>query len=159
MSYSYARSRWFHAKTARCVEDATSLTHTATFRIPKGWTVYDIIIVPEVLWTATTSATLKVGDTLTSDGYFSTVDLKATDLVLGERLQANSDGFWGATNDAYLTAAGRFGQASADNIGGFMPNNYAITATVTVVAPATTVGRTRVTVLYYRGSIVKPVLA
>lgn len=148
----------FRVKTALFKEDASSTIHTATFHIPAGWTVYDIIVVPQVLWTATTSATLKVGDTGATDGFFSSVDLKATDLVLGERLHAIGGENWGATNDAYLTTAGRFGQQSADNIGGYMPNAYNIVGTVTVVDPVSTAGRTRMTVIYYRGATVTPVL-
>ena len=148
----------FRVKTALFKEDATSTVHTATFNIPAGWTVYDIIVVPQVLWLATTSATLKVGDTGSSTGFFSTVDLKSTDLILGERLQAASDNFWGATNDAYLTTAGRFGQQSGNNIGGYMPSAYTITGVVTVVDAVSTVGRTRMTVIYYRGATVTPVL-
>ena len=159
MSYSYSKSRWFRVKTALFVENATSTIHTATFNIPLGWTVYDIIVIPEVLWTATTSATFKCGDANASDGYFSSVDLKATDLILGERLSAHANtDYWGATNDAYLTTAGRFGQAATNAIGGYMPAAYSVIGVVTVVAPATTVGRTRMTVMYYKGTKVTPVL-
>ena len=148
----------FRVKTALFTEDATSTVHTATFNIPLGWTVYDIIVVPQVLWTATTSATFACGDTASGTAFFSSVDLKATDLVLGERLQAASDNFWGATNDSYLTTAGRFGQQSGNNIGGYMPAAYTIVGTVTVVDPVSTAGRTRMTVIYYRGATVTPVL-
>lgn len=149
----------FRVKTALFKEDATSTVHTATFNIPIGWTVYDILVIPQVLWLATTSATFKCGDSGSSTGFFSTVDLKATDLVLGERLSAHANtDYWGATNDAYLTTSGRFGQQSGNDIGGYMPAAYTITGTVTVVDPASTVGRTRMTVIYYRGATVTPVL-
>ena len=148
----------FRVKTALFKEDATSTVHTATFNIPSGWTVYDIVVVPQVLWTATTSAELKVGDTGATDGFFSAVALQATDLVLGERLHAIGGENWGATNGTYLTTAGRFGQQSGDDIGGYMPNAYTIVGTVTVVDPVSTAGRTRMTVIYYRGATVTPVL-
>ena len=88
MGYEYSRSRWYKVQTALFKEDATSTVHTATFRVPAGSLLLDIIVVPEVLWTATGTVVFKCGDTAASDGYFSSVDLKATDLVLGERLQA-----------------------------------------------------------------------
>ncbi len=43
-------------KQALFTEDATSLTHTATFVIPAGSTLLDIIVVPQVLWTGGTAA-------------------------------------------------------------------------------------------------------
>ena len=156
--YNYSRSRWLNVKTALFIENATSTIHTATFGVPKGWTILDIIVVPEVLWTATGTVVFKCGDANASDGYFSSVDLKATDLILGERLQAASDNFWGATQDAYLTTAGRFGQAATNAIGGYMPAAYSVIGVVTVGTPATTVGRLRMTVISYRGTKVTPVL-
>ena len=158
MSYSYSRSRWWRVKTAVFTEDATSTIHTATFTIPAGFTLYDIIVVPEVLWTATTSAAFTCGDANSANGWFTSTDLKATDLVLGERLQSTGGENWGGVQGAYLTTAGRVGQQSADMIGGYCPNAYTIIGVVTVVDPATTAGRLRMTVMYYKGTKVTPVL-
>lgn len=148
------------AKTALFTEDATTLTHTATFVIPAGATLLDIIVVPQVLWTAGTSAAFTCGDANAATGWFTSTNLKATDLVLGERLQAGEATRWGGVNGAYLVSAtGRFGQQSTNMIGGYCPTAYSVIGVVTVVGPSTTAGRTRMTVLYYVGQAVTPVLA
>lgn len=146
------------ALTALFTEDATSLTHTATFAIPAGATLLDILVVPQVLWTGGTAA-FTCGDAAAATGWFTTTNLKATDLVLGERLQASNANNWGGVNGAYLTTAGRFGQQSTTMIGGFCPTAYSVIGVVTVGTPATTVGRTRMTVFYSIGTTVAPVLA
>ena len=158
-SYMYQPSRWLRVKQALFVEDATSLTHTATFTIPAGSTLLDIVVTPIVLWTPTTSAALVVGDANSANGWFQSTNLVATDLVLGERYQASNDNNWGGLNGAYLTTAGRFGQQATNMIGGYCPNAYSVIGVVTVVGPSTAVGRTLMTVIYMKGQKVTPVLA
>lgn len=146
--------------TALFTEDAASLTHTATFTIPAGATLLDILVVPQVLWTASGTAAFTCGDANSANGWFTTTNLKATDLVLGERLQASNANNWGGVNGAYLTTAGRFGQQSANMIGGYCPSAYSVIGVVTVTSPSTTAGRTRMHVLYADpGITVAPVLA
>lgn len=145
------------AQTALFTEDATNTLHQATFTLPVGSMLLDIIVTPQVLWTATGAVSLEIGDSVDADGWFTAVDLKATDLILGEKLQASSDNFWGGKNGAYLTTAGRFGQQTTNMIGGYCVSAYSLVASVTVGTPATTAGRTRVTVLYTTGSTVTPV--
>ena len=113
---------------------------------------------PIVLWTATTSAAFTCGDAASANGWFTSTDLKATVLILGERLQASNSNNWGGVNGAYLTTAGRFGQQATNMIGGYCPNAYSVIGVVTVVAPATTVGRTLMQVIYMKGQKVTPVL-
>lgn len=147
------------SKTIAFVEDATSLTHTATVALPAGATLLDILVTNKALWTAA-AAVLKVGDTAADDGYFIGVDCKATDLLVGEVLSVSgTTGNWGGKNGAYLVAAtGRRGPA-ATNFGFYYDAGSNIVATMTVTTPATTVGRTFVTVLYTVGTVVAPVLA
>lgn len=145
------------ALTGLFTEDATTTTHTMTFTIPAGATLLDILVVPQVLWTDS-SAALVVGDANSANGWFTTTELDATDLVIGERLQASNANNWGGVNGAYLTTAGRFGQQSANMIGGYCPSAYSVIGVVTVATPSGTAGRTRMTVLYYTGSTVSPVL-
>lgn len=147
-----------YCKQALFTENATSTTHTATFTLPAGSTLVDIYAVPEVLWTGGTAA-LSIGDANSATGYLNAFDLKATDLILGERVQASNANNWGGKNGAYLTTAGRFGQQSANVIGGYCPTAYSVIAVVTVGTPATTVGRLRVYVLWMVGESVAPVLA
>lgn len=146
--------------TKQCLftEDATSLTHTATFVIPAGSTLLDIVVIPQVLWTGGTAA-FTCGDANSANGWFTTTNLKATDLILGERLQASNANNWGGVNGTYLTTAGRFGQQSTTLIGGYCPTVYSVIGVVTVTTPATTVGRTRMYVQWMVGQSVVPVLA
>lgn len=145
-------------KQALFTENATSVTHTATFVIPAGATLLDIIVIPEVLWTGGTAA-FTCGDANSANGWFTTCNLKATDLVLGERLQASNANNWGGVNGAYLTTAGRFGQQATNMIGGYCPTAYSVIGVVTVGTPATTVGRLRMYVQWMVGQSVAPVLA
>lgn len=145
-------------KQALFTENATSTTHTATFTIPAGSLLLDIIAVPQVLWTGGTAA-LSVGDAGSATGYFNAFDLKATDLVLGERIQASNANNWGGKNGTYLTTAGRFGLQATNAIGGYCVSAYDVLAVVTVGTPATTAGRLRVYVLWMVGQSVAPVLA
>jgi len=149
-------------KQALFTEDATTTTYTATFTIPAGSLLLDIYVVPQVLWTDS-SAAIVVGDANSTTGWFQSTNLAATDLVLGERLQASqavaTDGsYGGAKEGAYVTTAGRFGQQTTNMIGGYCPTAYSVIATVTVSSPSGTAGRTRVYVLWTVGESVAPVL-
>lgn len=61
-------------------------TYTGSVTVPAGALITDVKAWSTVLWTATTSATLKVGDATDDDGWFIGIDLKATDLLVGEEL-------------------------------------------------------------------------
>ncbi len=160
MAYDYKESRWLHVKTAVLRANASYTVVTATLGVPSGYTLLDIWVVPEVLWTAST-ASLVVGDSNSSNGWFTTTNLVATDLILGERLQASQavageSSYGGGVVGAYLTTAGRFGQQSTNCIGGYCVNDYNVKAVVTSTTP-TSVGTTRVMIMYARGLTVKPV--
>lgn len=153
-----AGSGLIFTKTVLFTEDATSVTHTGTIIIPAGATILDIYVVPQVLWTDS-SAAITVGDAAAATGWFTSCNLAATDLVLGERLQASNANNWGGVNGAYLTTAGRFGQQSTTNIGGYCPTAYSVIGVVAVTTPSGTAGRTRMTVLWTVGQSIAPVLA
>jgi hypothetical protein len=149
------------SKTVLFTEDATHTTHTGTVVIPAGATLLDILVVPEVLWANTGGvAGFTCGDAGSANGWFTNTNLKATDLLLGERLQASNASYWGGVNGTYLVSAtGRFGQQTTNMIGGYCPTAYSVIGVVTTVAPASTAGRTRMTVLWTLGQTVAPVLA
>jgi hypothetical protein len=149
------------AKTVSFVEDATSLTHTATIALPAGAVLLDILVSGGVLWTATGTVTLKVGDTAVADGYLTGVNLKATDLLVGESLAISGSNVAasGGKQGSYLVAAtGQRGPLST-NFGAHNVAGTNIVAVVTVVTPATTAGRTYVTVFYAVGQTVTVVKA
>lgn len=111
-------------------------TYTGSAALPAGATLLDIIINGVALWTATTSATLKVGDT-DDDGYYIDVDLKATDLLAGESLSFALAGGQAGAYIANSQVSPRY-SASARTIAGV----------ITTVGAAGNAGRTRMLVVY-----------
>lgn len=113
-------------------------TYTGTVDLPAGAVLLDVQIHGVALWAATTSASLEVGDAGDADGYWTAVNLKATDLLAGESLT--------------------FANPGSTEVGAYIANSqvspmYAaaartITATVVTVGAAGATGITRVLVLY-----------
>jgi hypothetical protein len=75
--------------------------------------VHDIGFVTTVLWDGT-SATLDIGDADDPNGWFASINVKATDLLVGEVLSISNAENWGAKQGDYLVAAtGRKGRVTA----------------------------------------------
>ncbi len=132
-------------KTRTCLisETAAGTTFTAGLIIPAGSILLDVFLIPVSLWTADTSASAIIGDTADPDGFSTAINLKATDLVLGERFRASQNWQWAGTNGAYLVSAtGRFGAASGNGVSGYYAAQDTITATVTRVGTSGAAGRT-----------------
>jgi len=143
-------------------QDAVSLTYTATVPLPANATLLDIIVSGGVVWNAAaTTAVLKVGDTAVDDGYFTNVNLKATDLLAGETLAISGSNVAasGGKQGAYLVAATGQRGATASNFGAHNTAGTNILATVTVTGPSGTTGRTYVDIFYSVGEVITPVLA
>jgi len=136
-----------HSKLVTFTEDATSTTHTGTVAIPAGSQILDIIVWSSVLW-SDDSAAMIVGDATDDNGWFESFQLDTTDLVVGERLQAASDNFWGGKQGVYLTTAGRFGPATGDGMGGYYAAAGSVIGKITVTGPSATAGRTFMNVIY-----------
>ena len=122
----------------------TGGTYTASVTIPANSWLYDIRVYAVALWNSGTSASLQVGDATTADGYYTAVDLLATDLLVGEVLSFDSPG--GVEGALIVTASGlrnRMWSASERVI------------TATVVEVTTTVvatGITHILVIYTSSS-------
>lgn len=111
-------------------------TYTGTIELPAGARIIDIGVDGIALWTATTSASMIVGDGADDNGFFTATDLKATDLLAGE---INNIEHPGGKAGAYIAAEQRvLYSASARNIIGV----------VTTVGAAGSAGRTRLYVVY-----------
>lgn len=111
-------------------------TYTGAVTLPAGATLHDIIINGVVLWAAATSAVLEVGDGTDPDGYYTNVNLKATDLLAGESL-------------SFALAGGKAGAYIANSQ--VSPRYSATARTISGVVTsvgAGTAGRTRMTVVY-----------
>jgi hypothetical protein len=119
-------------------------TYTGSVSLPAGATVVDVIVNGVALWTATTSASLIVGDVADPDGFYVATDLKATDLLAGESL---SFSYAGGKAGAYLTVGTNTHVAPR-----YSATARVISGIVTTVGAAGTAGRTRMTVLWSMNS-------
>lgn len=134
----YNGSAWLggvRAEEVTYTEDGAG-TYTGSVTLPAGATLLDIIVNAVALWTAGTSASLEVGDATDPDGYYTAVDLKATDLLAGESL---SFAHAGGVQGAYI--------ANSHVSPRYAAAQRVITGTVVSVG-AGTAGRTRMIVLY-----------
>lgn len=119
-------------------------TYVASVTVPANSYVVDVIVYATALWNSSGACTLKVGDTQASgddDGFFTGVDLKATDLLAAEGLSLS-----GGTG----LAGGKVGADIANSQ--FNRRRLTVdrtfTGTVTCAAASGTTGVTRVVVIY-----------
>lgn len=128
--------------TARFVENGAGV-YVADFIIPAGTEIYDIVVTAEALWSAATSALLEVGEVADPDGFYTAVNVKATDLLAGESVSLQSATVIGGKGGAYTTVG------TSTHMGPrFSAAERTVTARVTSVG-AGTAGRTRVSVLFF----------
>lgn len=120
--------------------EAGAGTYTGTVALPAGAVVVDIVVHAIALWAAATSAEMIVGDAVDDNGFFTGVDLKATDLLAAESISfAQTGALEGADLDDPAAGAHvrRRYLATARNIIGKV-----------VSVGAGTTGRTLMTVIY-----------
>lgn len=124
-------------KEVTFTETAGAGVYTGSVVLPAGATLIDIIINGVALWTAATSAGMEVGDGTDPDGYYTGVNLKATDLLAGESL-------------SFAHAGGKAGGyiANSQVSPRYSATSRTITGKVTTEGGSGTAGRTRMLVLY-----------
>ncbi len=123
-------------------QTAANAVHTGSVTLPPGSTLIDIIVHAAAVWDSGTSAVMKVGDTNDDDGYFTAVNVKATDLT---GAQSISFGYTGGKEGAYLDG----GEAAGDHVRRrYLAGNRVISGIITDVNVAGTAGRTRMTVVF-----------
>lgn len=93
--------RSVRVQAARFVENGAG-TYTFDVVIPAYAVILDIVVYAEALWTAATSASMEVGtyayssgtvgSAVDADGFFTAVDLKATDLLADESVNFDRAG-------------------------------------------------------------------
>jgi hypothetical protein len=115
---------------------------------PNSW-LLDIKVYGQVLWDSVTSAVLKVGDGVDDDGWYVGINVKATDLLVGEVLSMDSPGGKPGAYNVTLTALRKTQWSSLERV-----VQGVITEVTTVGVSA---GRTRMLVVYTTSS--DPVLA
>jgi hypothetical protein len=121
------------------VETTGAGVYTGSITVPAGATIKDIQIRSTVLWTATTSALMDVGDVATAAGWYSQINLKATDLLVGEVIRFSSTG--GKEGTYLVTATGALNAS-------FNAAAVVISGVITTVGAAGLAGRTRMLVEY-----------
>jgi hypothetical protein len=135
--------------------------YSASFEVPVGAILIDVIVTATALWTAGTSATLIVGDATDDDGIFTAVNLKATDLMAGESISfAHPGGKYGADvvpNDATgaTLALGAAGQVNRRGLS----TARTLSAKVTTVGTVGTAGVTDVVFVYAYPNPITPSFA
>lgn len=127
------------SKEVTFTETAGAGTYTGSVDIPAGATILDIQVHGVALWNASGAVTMIVGDAANDDGFFTGIDMKATDLLAGEVIRFGSTG---GKEGAYLVTAT-----------GFLSPVYSASARVisgiiSAAGTAGTTGRTRMLVIY-----------
>ncbi len=110
---------------------------TGSVTVPAGASILDVIVNGVALWTSQTSAVMDVGDVADPDGFFTQVDLKATDLLAGESLSFALAGGKAGAYIAHSQVSPRY-SATARVVSGI----------ITKVGTTGIAGRTRMTVVY-----------
>ena len=123
-------------------ETAVAGVYTGSVSLPAGSTLEDVIIHGVALWSATTSAIMKVGDVADDDGFFIGVDLKAVDLLAGEALSfGDPGGKNGADVDIPNVAGAQIRRR-------FLAAARVVSGIITTVGAAGATGITRMTVVF-----------
>jgi len=132
------------------VENGAAGVYSASFVLPAGATLLDVIVHGEALGTAGTSATLIVGDTTDDDGIFTAVNLKATDLLAGESISMNglAGGKHGADVALDYTSVATIGAQQVKRRETSPTAERTMSCKVTTVGTAGFAGRTRVLFVY-----------
>lgn len=112
-------------------------TYTGSVAVPAGATILDIIVNGIALWDNAGTATMKVGDAGADNGYYTGINLKATDLLAGESLSFALAGGKAGSYIANSQVSPRY-SASARTISGI----------ITTSSTGGSTGRTRMVVIF-----------
>lgn len=130
-------------KEVTFTETSGSGVYTGSVVVPAGATLVDVQVHGVAVWDNAGNVTGKVGDT-DDDGWYTGINMKATDLAAGEVIRFSSSG---GKEGVYLVQAT-----------GFLSPAYSATArTISMIITSTstggTAGRTRFLVLYSNPSL------
>jgi len=128
----------FFAKEVTFTEIGGALTYTGSVAIPAGATIHDVAVHGTALWDNAGAVTMKVGlDGLDDDGFFTAINLKATDLLAGESI-------------SFALAGGKAGAdiANSQVMRRYLATARTLSGIITTASTGGSTGRTRMTVLY-----------
>lgn len=112
---------------------------TKSIIVPKFATVIDVIVHCVAVWNAGTSATGIVGDATDDDGYYTGIDMAATDLTAGQSLSFAKTG---GKEGAYCVGTATHWTTR------YLTAQRNIKLKVTTVGTVPTTGETTLTVIY-----------
>jgi hypothetical protein len=124
-------------------------TFTGSVAIPARATILDVIVEAIAVWDDTSGAAMIVGDDADPNGFFDSVDMKATDLTVGQILNFDTGTTGGKEEGTYLAHTTALRQ-------GYRATKTNVTGVVTVTDGDGTAGRTRMTVLYTMPHVTTP---
>jgi hypothetical protein len=127
------------AREVSFTETTGAGVYTGSVALPAGASLLDIKVRSTALWTAATSATMKIGDDADDDGWFAGINLKATDLLVGEEINFVQTG---GKEGAYLSTSTGLRSTA------YSASARTITGIVTTVGTTGLAGRTRMLVTY-----------
>lgn len=125
------------AQEVTFTETSGAGTYTGSVVVPAGSTILDIVVNGVALWDNSGTATLKVGDGTDDDGFYTGVNLKATDLLAGESL---SFALAGGKAGAYI--------ANSQVSPRYSASERTVSGVVTTSSTGGSAGRTRMTVVW-----------
>jgi hypothetical protein len=125
-----------YAKEVTFTETSGAGTYTGAVVVPAGATLIDIIVNGVALWDNSGTAVMKVGDT-DDDGFFTNINLKATDLLAGESI-------------SFALAGGKAGEYIANSHVSprYSASERTINGIITTSSTGGSAGRTRMTVIW-----------
>lgn len=144
------------SKVITLTENGAATSYTGSVVLPAGSILHELLVIPRVLWNGT-SASLSVGDTASATGYFNAVNLKATDLLVGEVLSIASSENWGGKQGAYLVAATGVKGPVTSNFGVSYVTGSTINFVVTPGAADGSLGRTDCVVVFSTPTVIAQV--
>jgi len=145
----YTEEVFLDLTTDPAAVNAAGVYTSKGIEIPAYATITDVIVIGVALWNAGTTAVGKVGDATDDDGFYTDINLKATELLAGETLSfAAAGGVEGAYSIGSLTHWGTL----------YSTSTRIIKLIITTVGTAPTTGETRMIVKFALPSPTDPAL-
>jgi len=123
-------------------ETSGSGTYTGSVRVPKESWLLDVKFYPVALWDNAGNATLKAGDAVTDDGFFTGINLKATDLIAGTNAEVLDFNNAGGKPGGYIVAA------TGERAVMYSALERVVSGIITTTGAGGTLGRTRMLVIW-----------
>lgn len=136
------------AQEAAFTQVAGNKTHTATFTIPAGATILDVIVTNTAVWDSGTTAVLNIGTSGDPDSFFAAVDLKTVPAAGKSINFAHPGASNGGASVPEIDGGAGNTQLGATNAFLYKATAQTVTAVVVDTNVSGAAGRTRVTILY-----------